>query len=340
MAAHPQDKSIEQSRHPVEQLKNVRKFITEDVIPIMDASIDIFWDLDGKYKEKSSELTDLKDRTASMIQKNFTEDRETVENVNDKYRPSVIEGKFKEFIDNERMDAVDRLQNLECINDLQCYRLPCRIFEIAFEMATTAADGLRSHLSAAFENPTSAETSKNESKTDAKVQHNLSIEPLHERTRQKLLDDKEFKTQHRELLDHVNSFLMTTAEKSDLSAIVKKTCEHVNHEIVRNYRKWSERKSRQNNDVGKQIYDAVQKQKFIEKCTRLCWLMSVQTPPMIINYPEQAEYDARKFTPHDHFDKQLVDQGKTPMIKMCVWPALMSSMRGTVLRKGIVSLEK
>lgn len=66
---------------------------------------------------------------------------------------------------------------------------------------------------------------------------------------------------------------------------------------------------------------------YIENCVRLCWLFSIQDPPMKLLWPEEGS----DF--HEHF-KVYSKHGKK--VHFTVWPALYLNENGPLLSKGIV----
>nr|XP_022327071.1 uncharacterized protein LOC111126607 [Crassostrea virginica]XP_022327072.1 uncharacterized protein LOC111126607 [Crassostrea virginica] len=66
---------------------------------------------------------------------------------------------------------------------------------------------------------------------------------------------------------------------------------------------------------------------YIENCVRLCWLFSIQDPPMKLLWPEEGS----DF--HEHY-KVYSKHGKK--VHFTVWPALYLNENGPLLSKGIV----
>ena len=67
---------------------------------------------------------------------------------------------------------------------------------------------------------------------------------------------------------------------------------------------------------------------YIRACVKICWLMSVQDPPVVLDTKESDDchFDTDRFKPY-------TKTGKT--IDYVVWPPLMLSTAGSLLSKGV-----
>ena len=65
---------------------------------------------------------------------------------------------------------------------------------------------------------------------------------------------------------------------------------------------------------------------YMDECVRLSWMLAVQVPPMSI------EYKATEFSQKLHGRSDMTSLG----IKYHVWPALIDSKAGVVLKRGTV----
>ena len=68
---------------------------------------------------------------------------------------------------------------------------------------------------------------------------------------------------------------------------------------------------------------------YIEECVRLAWALSVQTPPLVIEY-DTWQFDDSKFTRFHSSNPESV------YVKAIVWPALLEGEGGVCVFKGIV----
>ncbi|XP_048776926.2 uncharacterized protein LOC125681061 isoform X3 [Ostrea edulis] len=71
------------------------------------------------------------------------------------------------------------------------------------------------------------------------------------------------------------------------------------------------------------------KQKYMDRCMQLCWMMAIQDPPMLLHFgPAQ----------HEDFDKNLfrlyTKQGNR--VDFIVWPALVLHVNGPIVQKGVL----
>lgn len=68
---------------------------------------------------------------------------------------------------------------------------------------------------------------------------------------------------------------------------------------------------------------------YIDRCVEVTWLMSVQNPPMHLEFCNPGERAPRIFRP-------FTKNGK--YVQNCVWPALFLNRNGTLIEKGIAHL--
>ena len=68
---------------------------------------------------------------------------------------------------------------------------------------------------------------------------------------------------------------------------------------------------------------------YIDRCVEVTWLMSVQNPPMHLEFCNPGERAPRIFKP-------FTKNGK--YVQNCVWPALFLNRNGTLMEKGIAHL--
>lgn len=66
---------------------------------------------------------------------------------------------------------------------------------------------------------------------------------------------------------------------------------------------------------------------YVESCVRLCWLLSIQDPPMKLSWPEEG------VEINEHV-KVYTKHGKR--VHYTVWPALYLHENGALLSKGVV----
>ncbi|XP_013389364.1 uncharacterized protein LOC106158066 [Lingula anatina] len=117
----------------------------------------------------------------------------------------------------------------------------------------------------------------------------------------------------REMEVNIATYLRKTAENFDVTILVEEVCNQL----------WAtlyDYPSLKNSD-GLKIY--------VTECVRLAWKLSVQNPPLRI------EYDCREFHSSMHTRFHTSDSDSA-MIQSYLWPALMEGQTGTCLYKGVV----
>ena len=65
---------------------------------------------------------------------------------------------------------------------------------------------------------------------------------------------------------------------------------------------------------------------YVDVCVEVLWLMSVQNPPMALEWPEPgSKFDNEKY-------KEYCKKGK--IVKLAVWPAVFLTDKGSLMNKG------
>ena len=79
----------------------------------------------------------------------------------------------------------------------------------------------------------------------------------------------------------------------------------------------------------KEVLQSEQVQKYIKRCTEICWLMAIQDPPMAISTEigEGLKYDKNKY-------REYLKQGE--FVDYMVWPSILIQDGGALMSKGIV----
>ena len=79
-----------------------------------------------------------------------------------------------------------------------------------------------------------------------------------------------------------------------------------------------------NHQIEKKWWSAVDA--YVDVCVEVLWLMSVQNPPMAIEWPEpNSPVNSEKY-------KEYCKKGKT--VKLAVWPAVFLNDKGPLMNKG------
>ena len=68
-------------------------------------------------------------------------------------------------------------------------------------------------------------------------------------------------------------------------------------------------------------------QKYIKSCIDICWLMSIQSPPVHLDFTIDKKFDDKKY-------KAYSNRGKN--IAYMVWPPIYIFKGGNLLAKGVV----
>lgn len=66
---------------------------------------------------------------------------------------------------------------------------------------------------------------------------------------------------------------------------------------------------------------------YVESCVRLCWLLSIQDPPMKLLWPEEGSEINEHVNVYTKHGKR---------VRYTVWPALYLHENGALLSKGVV----
>ncbi|ESN97983.1 hypothetical protein HELRODRAFT_177655 [Helobdella robusta] len=167
---------------------------------------------------------------------------------------------------------------------------------------------------------------------DLKTKLLLSIIVLSFRSTQKTLLD--LKTRVREML-HIPRVLQSGLPhlchaandlEDDIGVYLRKTLDK--HDLRRNYNEVSER-------VWITLFDYPSLRncngltRYIEECVSVAWSLTVQNPPMLIDY-EMGPFDQTK---HSRFH---TSDPNSKAIKVYLWPALTEGEKGACVSKGIV----
>ena len=65
---------------------------------------------------------------------------------------------------------------------------------------------------------------------------------------------------------------------------------------------------------------------YVDVCLEVLWLMSIQVPPMALEWPNQnSPFDSEKY-------KEYCKKGK--IVKLAVWPAVFLTDKGPLMNKG------
>ncbi|XP_078592853.1 uncharacterized protein LOC144871356 [Branchiostoma floridae x Branchiostoma japonicum] len=270
----------------------------------------------------SAELQDLKERTARVASERAARDQQNLEDITDPNRPTQIGQFYNQFIDGERMDAVDILQRKFPDKHYANHRLVCEIFEVAFQVATVAITSVREHIPRTLANPTSLRTPpiKPQQKQHAggkpdiiEVNFKYSTAP-------------ELETHHRDadikhITDSISAYLRKTSDSVDITAMKE--------DVLSGFAK---RSPPDKQDLISNKLRLVQN--FISECCKLAWQLVVQTPSMHIEYNQWA-FDKMK---HELSNRQSstskADTSKR--IRHYLWPTLFYNLNGKVARKGLV----
>ncbi|XP_068758561.1 uncharacterized protein [Montipora capricornis] len=187
-----------------------------------------------------------------------------VENIASKNRPSVLESKYKEFCDHERMDAISALENERTGKGRDKWAdmymdqyIACIIFEEAYQAARLLKENfLRSMDLILMSAPSIGEQYFEQehngmSKTGSHQQSTIS--------------------QIRE--NSLTLIMKETAENCDMSALVQRT--------VTSLCKSQEKD--QLNDYSKDLWLKPKLRKYVEQCCEYAWKLVCQNPPYEIN---------------------------------------------------------
>ncbi|CAH3149202.1 unnamed protein product [Pocillopora meandrina] len=274
-------------------------------------------------------------RLAHLSEKLVRKDQRKVEDTAAANRPSKVEEDFAAFFDNERMDAIEKMQDVygsEEDNDIGISypRLACMIFEAAYEKTTEAKDSalhvFREAINEMINKAAELGEAYLRSEKSKLSSHRVSLKiPMYSQ-------ELKYPT---EVLDTLLLSLKETAPLCSLEFMK----EDVRKRVTEKWTSWlaSEKscKFSFSNHLLFQLKD------YIKACILLTWRMVVQVPPMQLEYKCTALKNFHMKVGY-HSSPEMCSrpppngQGAADDEIACyLWPALLDG-GGRIIRRGEV----
>ncbi|PFX17913.1 uncharacterized protein LOC111340222 isoform X2 [Stylophora pistillata] len=287
------------------------------------------------WESKDQELRELTMRLAHLSENLMKKDQRKVENTVAANRPSEVENDFKEFFDNERMDAIDKMQQVygseeESDIGISYPRLACIILEAAYEQTIEVKESAL-HVFKEIINIMIEEAPE-------QGQKYLSVEKnkqLSYRVNFKMPTCRQEMKYPTEVVDALVLSLKETAHLCSLESLEK----GVRKKIMDKWVSWlTEEKSCKFSFSHRMLF---QLKDYIQACIRITWRMIIQVPPMQLEYKSTTLKNLHKKVgyhnvpevcsrPPSNGQASVVDE-----IACYLWPALLDG-GGRIIQAGEV----
>lgn len=287
------------------------------------------------WESKDQELKEVKMRLAHLSENLVKKDQRKVEDTAAANRPSEVENDFKEFFDNERMDAIDKMQQVfgseeETDIGISYPRLACMILEAAYEQTIEVK----------------------ESALDVfKEIINIMIKEAPERGQKYLSAEKNKQMSYRvnfkmptcgqelkyptEVLDAVVLSLKETAHLCSLDSLE----EGVRKKVTDKWISWLDNEKSCKFSFSRHML--FQLKDYIQACIRITWRMVIQVPPMQLEYKSTSLKNFHKKVGY-HSSPEMCSRpppneqaSVADEIACYLWPALLDG-GGRIIQAGEV----
>ncbi|XP_020606010.1 uncharacterized protein LOC110044772 isoform X1 [Orbicella faveolata] len=264
----------------------------------------------------------------------FTEDHARVsetgnENISSSNRPSTLEGKYKQFYDHERVDAIDCIESSRINkerskwNEADDQYVACMIFEESFTAAQKLREGFLQGVSCILTSAPSIGAQFLEKKTNNSTSANVCFSV-------KTDSNCQLSSLGQSSVNSLKVIMKETAETCDINALVQRTLNALH--------------KRQEKGVF-QVYsvDFLTKKpiiKYVENCCRYAWKLVCQTPPYRLQGNSFVLKSDVVFDPVFHqVSREFASaEHNSGRIEFVVWPGLFEGSSGRVIRKTEVVL--
>ncbi|XP_074608528.1 uncharacterized protein LOC141862953 isoform X1 [Acropora palmata] len=293
-----------------------------------------FWDCGNFILQHQtaldSEIEKYRERLARFSIDHARQGQANVENVASANRPSVLERKFVEFRDYERMDAVYALQRLrsnskvrdQWTDEFLDKYVACMIFEHSYDVARSlkrqVLQGMNLLLMSA---PAFGEQFSEQVKKKTTKEIHFSI-------------DMSKAGSHEEGIcgateDSLTVTLRETAEQCDVSSLVKRTLAAISK---------MQEKGVLDEYIKTGFMENPNLKKYVEECCKYSWNLVCQTPPYEIEGNLSfGRQNNKVFDPAKHEVSSYSKQDSS-IIHAVIWPCLLGPSK-RVIRKAEVLLE-
>lgn len=244
------------------------------------------------------------------------------ENISSSNRPSELEGKYEEFYDHERMDAIDCIEKSRIKKEtsrwaeIEDQRIACLIFEEAFQAAQTLKENFLEGISCMMKSAPAIGAQYSEGKSDPVV---FSVKRGQRQSSSLGQSD----------MNNLKAILKETAKSCDIDAIIKRV-----------YNSLSQRQENGRlSDYQRDFFAKKEMEKYLRRCCRYAWRMVCQTPPYFIQGNSFLHKTDLAFDPKFHQVTMKYPEHNSGYISLVLWPGLFEGLSGRVIRKTEVVLK-
>lgn len=244
------------------------------------------------------------------------------ENISSSNRPSELEGKYEEFYDHERMDAIDCIEKSRIKKEtsrwaeIEDQRIACLIFEEAFQAAQTLKENFLQGISCMMKSAPEIGAQYSEGKNDSVV---FSVKRGQRQSSSLGQSD----------MNNLKAILKETAKSCDIDAIIKRV-----------YNSLSQRQENGGlSDYQRDFFAKKEMEKYLRRCCRYAWRMVCQTPPYFIQGNSFLNKTDLVFDPKFHQVTMKYPEHNSGYISLVLWPGLFEGSSARVIRKTEVVLK-
>jgi len=240
-----------------------------------------------------------------------------------------LEGKYKEFYDHERIDAINCIESSRIKKERTSWTevedqlVACDIFEDSFVAAQIVREGFLQGASWILTSAPSIGTQFLEKKTDKSAGGNVLFSV-------KIDSGRQLGSLNQSSVNSLKVVMKETAESCDVDALVQRTLNALN----------KRHENRRFQDYTEDFLAKRPIKKYIEKCCRYAWKLVCQTPPYRIQGNSLVLKSDVLFDPvyHEVSKKFASAEHNSGPIDIVVWPGLFEGWSGRVIRKTEVLL--
>lgn len=253
----------------------------------------------AQMKEKEKQLRHrLSEQARKQIERGSTkfEDLSLGEN-----RPSQLIRRYGNLYSEQRLDAMDALDELQEVseyNDLK-EKLLLSVIVLAFRNARKNLDEMKSHIRQILLMTDLNVIGTSYNQTNQRTQSPTTIQQTHPAII--------------ELEEIISVYLRKTIDLHNLSKNYQEVCQRV----------WATLFDFPN------LRHCYGLQKYIEECVRMAWALTIQNPPLAI------DYKTKNFLPDSHTRFHTSDPDSVE-VKATLWPTLREGENGPCVYKGVV----
>lgn len=327
--SRPRDVARQQSNEPLISIKEeIRRHSTslQDVQEFLNRTGVIL----DRQSELESELKTCQERLKGFTRDHARQSESNVENISSANSPTMLERKYEQFYDHERMDAVEHIDvqryNRDKWSETRDQYVACLIFEESFAAAQTLRNNFLQGISLIVTSAPGVGEQYSEAIKKKSKEFQFSVSTgkpgIHPRSLIGQISENSLKV-----------IMKETAELCDIKVLVQRTLNSL-------------QKRQEGGDFQGYNQDFFLKsslKKYIEKCCKYTWKLVCQTPPYIIAGNSSLKPEAPViFNPaiHQPSRESQSPERSSGYISWIVWPGLFDGEATRVIRKTEVMLSK